>query len=132
MCRIIKLAHNRGCRELNKLDLWSNENLEDKNRKKTFKLDSGKGEISLGDDYVKCLTKHSLLLAAWNYVEIMRELFPLDVGPRAIYRVLLTMLLKASTTEELMRKFFAEAVEENSGIACRDVAPLSHDKLLSR
>ena len=117
------MAHNRACRELNNLDLWSTENLEDKNRKKTFRLDSGKGEISLGEDYENCPTKHALLSAAWNYVEIMREMFPLDIGPRAVYRVLLTMMPKALTTPKLMRKFFSEVVEENSGRASRELPP---------
>ena len=126
------MAHNRGCRKLNNLDLWSTKNLEDDSKKKVFALDSGNGEISLGDDYTRCPTVHALLVAAWNYVEIMREMFPLDIGPRAIYRVLLTMMNKPSMNATRMRKFFAEAVEENSGRACRDLAPLSHDKLLAR
>ena len=62
----------------------------------------------------------------------MREMFPLDIGPRAVYRVLLAMMPKASMTPKLMRKFFSEVVEENSGRASRELPPLSHDKLLNR
>ena len=126
------MAHNRGCRKLNNLDLWAGDNLEEDNKKAKFFLDSEEGCITLGDNYAISKTKSTLLVACWNYVEVMRELFPLDVGPRPIYRVLLTMMPRASTTPTLMRKFFAEAVEENAGRACREVPPLSYEKLTAR
>ena len=85
-----------------------------------------------GEHFFPCTKKHQLIMAAHNYLELKRELFQHDIGPRALYRVLLEKYLDLTVTPELMRDFFANITDENCGRAIRMEGALTYQECNAR
>ena len=129
--KIIGAAHNRASGKTNKLDRFSDVNMKNDEVRKKFLLLNG--EMTEGEDFVQETKTHVLIMACLNYYEIMRYLFPTDIGPQALFRVILEKsLLDRRTTPEVIKSFFQAMVEENARRVCRAELPLTYDDVAAR
>ena len=129
---IVRWAHSRANRKTSKLDRWSSENLKrDEDRKKFLLIN---GEMTEGENFVPITRTIDCTIAAYNYVVVMRYLHPQDMGPEAMFRVLLDKVLFSAMliSPDLIKQFFLSVVDENCGRAVRTEPPMSHQECLAR
>ena len=129
--RIMKWVQNRASRKLSRLDMFSEENLKKNDRKNKLEWNDV-GDLIPGENVIMCETVHGLMMAALNYVELIREHHPYEYGPRAIYRVIAARCCDTGVSAKLIRQFFSDCVEENAGRACRSLPSLDHSQCESK
>ena len=76
--KTIAQSHDRANRNLNKLDIFSNENLSKRREIKKFELNEG--IMTEGDGYARLTKAGDAVLSAYNYYELMRFLHPTSSG----------------------------------------------------
>ena len=126
----IKQVNNRASRRINKLEKFSQDNLSRIDIKKKYNMEED--GVTVGENVLPCNEKHDLLIAALNFMELRREFHGNEVGPRALFRVLLDKLLDASCTVTMMKSFFANITDENAGRAVRGEGSLTYQECCAR
>ena len=128
--KVMKAVQNRASRKLGNLDQYSSKNLDKKEKKPGVEL---KGfSIVEANNIDVCSSKRELRRAAFNYMMLVMHHHPMDYAPINVYAVIADKHDKGATTAELIKQFFAGAVNENAGQACRGQKPLTYDECLSR
>lgn len=128
--KVAVALHDRATRNL-KLDKFSMENLTRRQEQKKFSLNHG--EMIEGQGYSEITKTGDALLSAYNYLDLMREFHPTDIGPRSLFRTVLTNYVENRITSPgPIRRFFMSVTEENAGRACRTEPSLNYDEASSR
>ena len=126
--RIVNPLHNRVARGLD-ADKFACNNLNKRDKRKRLEPDEH-GFIE-GLKYEESNEWKDLLVGAFNYYELMREIHPYDFGPRAMFRVLLEHCLYSETkTPESLKKFFVSITEANASRACTGKPSLTYKECL--
>ena len=128
--KIIKSICNRASDRNDKLDKFSDKNIKKDKPKNLLSLNDD-FEFVQGENFKKRQELKELRRAGWNYVQLMRHHHPFDVGPIAMYTVLLDRMDDAGVTDTLVRQYFADTVNENAARACRSQKPMTHPECLS-
>ena len=79
--KVANPLHSRAARDL-KLDKFAADNLTNRDLIKRVELDDG--FFVQGKNYVEADEPGELLLGCLNYVELMREIHPYDIGEETI------------------------------------------------
>jgi hypothetical protein len=101
------------------------------------KMHNRRVPVDLDGMFKDCKDCRQVQLAVFNYVAVLRSLHPVDYGGLVILRVLMEAGWGENLGTEkqrvaLMKKFFEEAVKDNSGRAVRREVPMDYEQARAR
>ena len=129
---LIRGMHDRSYKNL-KLKFFSDANIKviPGQQENIIAFDkSNSGQLLTTKEWKELADEKEAIMAAHNYMELNRDIHPLDSGPQILYKVMLQKFLMGGTSAKQLEGFFNSVTWELANRAAKSELPYKHAELL--